>query len=79
MASKTDLLKRERDDLRRLADHWKLQHDEHKELNAKLAARVEELEAALRDIIADSYSVYAIQVARAALNNTTGGINEDCL
>jgi Skp family chaperone for outer membrane proteins len=47
MASKTDLLKRERDDLRRLADHWKLQHDEHKKLNAKLAARVEELEAEL--------------------------------
>lgn len=47
MASKTDLLKRERDDLRRLTDHWKLQHDEHKELNAKLAARVKELEKAL--------------------------------
>jgi len=47
MASKNDLLKRERDELRRLANHWKLQHDEHKKLNAKLAARVEELEAEL--------------------------------
>ena len=33
----------------------------------ELEAEVERLRAALRDIIADSFSVYAIQVARAAL------------
>ena len=42
-----------------------------------LQARVAELEAALRDIIADSYSVYAIQVARAALNRTAQENNND--
>ena len=31
------------------------------------AARIEQLEAALRDIIQDSYSLYAIYAARAAL------------
>lgn len=31
------------------------------------AARIAQLEAALREIIADSFSVYAIEVARAAL------------
>ena len=31
------------------------------------ADRIEQLEAALRDIIQDSYSLYAISVARAAL------------
>jgi hypothetical protein len=31
------------------------------------AARIEQLEAALREVIADSFSVYAIEVARAAL------------
>jgi uncharacterized coiled-coil DUF342 family protein len=45
MTSKVDLLKRERDDQRKLADHWKLQHDDYKKLNAKLASRAEDLEA----------------------------------
>lgn len=34
---------------------------------AEAADEIERLRAALRDIITDSYSVYAIQVARAAL------------
>lgn len=34
---------------------------------AQTRDEIERLRAALRDIIADSYSVYAIQVARAAL------------
>ena len=34
-------------------------------------ARIEQLEAALRDIIQDSYSLYAISVARAALEVRT--------
>jgi hypothetical protein len=33
----------------------------------RLTARVAKLEGALREIIEDSFSVYAIQVARAAL------------
>lgn len=57
MANKNDLLKRERDDQRKLADYWKLQHDEYKKLNAKLAARVKELEGALEGVLplAESY------------------------
>lgn len=35
------------------------------------ADRIEQLEAALREIIADSFSVYAIEVARAALEERT--------
>ncbi len=35
------------------------------------ADRIEQLEAALRDIIQDSYSLYAISVARAALEGRT--------
>jgi hypothetical protein len=38
---------------------------------AEAAARIEQLEAALREIIADSFSVYAIEVARAALEERT--------
>ena len=37
------------------------------EVMAEAADRIEQLEAALRDIIKDSYSLYAISVARAAL------------
>lgn len=57
MASKADLLKRERDDQRKLADHWKLQHDEYRKLNARLTARVRELEGALEGVLplAESY------------------------
>ena len=35
---------------------------------ARLAAENDRLRAALREIIADSFSVYAIEVARAALD-----------
>ena len=38
---------------------------------ADAADRIEQLEAALREIIADSFSVYAIEVARAALEERT--------
>ena len=50
MASKVDLLKRERDDLRKLADHWKLQHDEYKGLNARLCAEVDAAAEMLREV-----------------------------
>lgn len=53
MPSKTDLLRRERDDQRKLADHWKLQHDDYKKLNAKLASRAEDLEAEVSRLTAE--------------------------
>jgi hypothetical protein len=37
----------------------------------RLTAEVQRLRAALEEIIQDSFSVYAIQVARAALNKET--------
>lgn len=39
--------------------------------NACCHEEIERLRAALREIIADSFSVYAIEVARAALEDRT--------
>jgi hypothetical protein len=64
MTSKVDLLKRERDEQRKLVDHWKLQHDEYKRLNNKLLDRVEDLKAevtrlnAENDFLADDRDGY---------------------
>jgi predicted RNase H-like nuclease (RuvC/YqgF family) len=60
MPSKTDLLRRERDDQRKLADHWKLQHDDYKKLNAKLAARSEDLEAEVTRLTAENEQMRAV-------------------
>ena len=54
MTSKVDLLKRERDDQRKLADNWKLQHDEHKRLNNKLLDRVEDFKAEVSRLTAEN-------------------------
>jgi regulator of replication initiation timing len=54
MTSKIDLLKRERDEQRKLVDHWKLQHDEHKRLNNKLLDRVEDLKAEVSRLTAEN-------------------------
>lgn len=46
---------------------WLLPVTEAHSIIVRQREEVERMRAALRDIITDSYSVYAIQVARAAL------------
>lgn len=63
-AERDAVIRHQKEEIERLRD-W----NEEIALNArKLIADNERLVAALRDIITDSYSVYAIQVASAALN-----------
>ena len=68
MASKVDLLKRERDDLRKLADHWKFQYDEYKGLNARLCAEVDAAAEMLREVKTQNAALRAeVEKLRAAL------------
>jgi transposase-like protein len=73
MASKVDLLKRERDDLRKLADHWKIQYDEYKGLNARLCAEVDAAAEMLREVKTQNAALRAEnEKLRAALRQIAG-------
>lgn len=76
MPSKTDLLRRERDDQRKLADHWKLQHDDYKKLNAKLASRAEDLEAEVSRLTAEVERLRSLTVVQETLIRKTEAENE---
>lgn len=78
MASKADLLKRERDDFRKLADHWKIQYDECKGLNAQLRSEVDAAAEMLREVKTQNAALRAeFEKLRAALREIAeGGVSD---